>query len=329
MIAPGLDDNILDILRSAGDSHVSGEDLCKLAGVSRAAIWKRIEKLRSEGYEIEASPHLGYRLTSIPDSLIPCEIKWRLKTKIIGRQILSYKKVDSTNAIAYELAEKGLKEGSVIIADEQIKGRGRQGRSWQSPPKTGIYMSCILRPRMSLGEIPRITLVAAVALAKAIREFTGLDAMIKWPNDILINQKKVCGILTELKAEQDGVDFVVLGMGINVNTNPKDLPKTGTSLKSEMRRFGRTEELSRVMLAQKVLESLEDYYILLKKNGSGPIIEEWKALSAILGSRIKVTLANRSFEAVAHDIDQDGALLVRLESGILQRISSGDVVMAR
>lgn len=329
MSAPELDDKILDILKSSGGSYVSGEDLCKLADISRAAIWKRIEKLRDEGYDIEASPHLGYRLIGIPDSLIPSEIRWRLKTKIIGREILSYRKVDSTNTIAYELAEKGLKEGAIIVADEQARGRGRQGRFWQSPPNTGIYMSCILRPQMTPNEIPKITLVAAVALARAVREFTGLAAMIKWPNDILIGGKKACGILTEMKAEQDSIDFIILGIGINVNTQPKDLPKSGTSLKSELRHFGRTEGLSRIDLVKKIIEMIEEYYIILKKRGSCPIIEEWKSLSAMLGSRVKVTLAGRAFEALAHDIDPDGALVVRLDSGVLEKVSSGDVVMVR
>lgn len=325
-----LDDKIIGVLRSHGAGYVSGEDLCKLADISRAAIWKRIEKLRDEGYEIEASPHLGYRLIKVPDRLIPSEIKWHLKTKVVGREILSYNKVGSTNTIAYELAEKGLKEGAVIIAEEQSGGKGRHGRSWQSPPKAGIYMSCILRPHIAPNEIPEITLVAAVALAKAIREFTGLDAMIKWPNDILIDGRKVCGILTEMKAEQDRIDFIILGIGINVNSHSADLPKTGTSLRSaSLRHFGRNEELSRIDLARKILEAIEEYYFLLKKKGSGPIIEEWKTLSEMLGSRVKVCLPNRTFEGLAHNIDPDGALVVRLDSGILNKVSSGDVVMIR
>lgn len=324
-----LDDRILDILRESGALYVSGEELCKLADISRAAIWKRIEKLREEGYDIEASPHLGYRLAGIPDALISSEIKRKLKTRFLGKEIISYKKVDSTNIVAYELAEKGLREGAVIFADEQAKGKGRQGRAWQSPPGCGIYMSCILRPQMTPNEISKITLMAAVAIAKAIREFTALNAMIKWPNDILINGKKVCGILTEMKAEQDVVDFIILGIGINVNTRSEDLPRNGTSLKEELRGFKEGEDLSRVELAKKILETIEAHYNILKKNGSRSIIEEWKELSAMLGSRVKVALHNRTFEAHAHDIDPDGALVVRLDSGVLMKVSSGDVVMMK
>lgn len=324
-----LDEKILEVLRNSGESYVSGEDLCKKAGISRAAIWKRIEKLREEGYDIEASPHLGYRLAGIPDSLIPSEVQWKLKTKVLGKSVVSYKKVDSTNDIAYGLAEKGVREGMVILADEQAKGKGRYGRSWVSPAKSGIYMSCIMRPPIAPNEIPKITLVAAVAVAKAIREVTGLEATIKWPNDILIRGEKACGILTEMRAEQDSVDFIVLGIGVNVNTPQKSLPKGATSLKEELRRAKRGEEISRIELAKKILEMLDEYYIMLKEKGPKPIIEEWKGLSAMLGSRVKAILPNRTIEGQAHDIDPDGALVLRLDSGVLEKVSSGDIVMVR
>jgi BirA family biotin operon repressor/biotin-[acetyl-CoA-carboxylase] ligase len=324
-----IDDNILDALRNSGGSYVSGEELCRIAGISRAAIWKRVEKLREEGYEIEALPHLGYRLTGIPDSLIASEIRWGLGSKTIGREIISYRKTDSTNDVAYELAEKGMKEGTVVIAEEQARGKGRHGRSWVSPPKGGIYMSCILRPEMEPGQIPRITLMAAVAAAKSIRSVTGLPASIKWPNDILVNGGKVCGILTEMKAEQDRVDFIVLGIGVNVNTAAKALPKGATSLKAEMRGSGADAAVPRVELARNILESVERYYDIMKSGGSAAIIKEWKALSSTIGSRVKVTLAKRSFEARAHDIDRDGALVVKLDSGVLERVSSGDIVTVR
>ncbi|MFA5500801.1 MAG: HTH domain-containing protein, partial [Candidatus Omnitrophota bacterium] len=161
-----LDEKILSVLRHSKDSYVSGEDLCGHSGISRAAIWKHIENLRDIGYDIEAVPHLGYKLVSAPDALIPSEIRWKLKTKIFGRDIISYKKVDSTNDIAYHLAEKGVKAGTAIIAEEQSRGKGRHGRHWVSPSKGGIYLSCILRPKIPPNEIPRITLFAAVAVAK-------------------------------------------------------------------------------------------------------------------------------------------------------------------
>ena len=321
-----LDEKILSVLRNNTDSYISGEDLSGHSGISRAAIWKHIEKLREEGYDIEASPHLGYRLVSIPDSLIPGEIKHGLKAKIFGKEIISYKKVDSTNDVAYGLAENGIREGTVILAEEQARGKGRHGRTWTSPPKSGICLSCILRPEIAPNEIPRITLLAAVAVAKSIRRITGLNAMIKWPNDILINNKKVCGILTEMKAEQDSVDFIILGIGVNVNARASGLPKGASSLKEELRSH---EAVSRVELVKNILEGLESDYLLLKKEGFKPIVEEWKHLSAMLGSRIKVVLQNSAFEGQAHDIDDDGSLVVRLDSGVLRKVSSGDIVMAR
>ncbi|MDD3904953.1 MAG: biotin--[acetyl-CoA-carboxylase] ligase [Candidatus Omnitrophica bacterium] len=323
-----IDEKILSRLRNNPD-HVSGEDLCKIADVSRAAIWKHIEKLREEGYAIEASPHLGYRLNGIPDRLIPAEIKWRLKSKVIGREIISYRKAGSTNDIAYSLAEKGLKEGAVILAEEQEQGKGRHGRTWLSPSKGGIYFSVILRPRIAPVEIPRITLVAAVAVARTIRDVTALPAMIKWPNDILINHGKVCGILTEMKAEQDSADFIVIGIGINVNTPVRQLPKGATSLKEELAHHNKGEGVSRIELTKRLIERLEEYYFILKTEGPGRIMDEWKHLSGILGSRIKVVLPNRTFEALAHDIDPDGALVVRRDEGTLEKISSGDIVMVR
>jgi BirA family biotin operon repressor/biotin-[acetyl-CoA-carboxylase] ligase len=324
-----LDEKILNVLRHNKDSYVSGEELCKIADISRAAIWKHIEKLREEGYDIEALPHLGYKLVAIPDFLIPSEIKWKLKTKVFGRNVISYRKVDSTNIVAYELAEKGMKEGAIILADEQVKGKGRHGRHWSSPSKGGIYMSCILRPSIAPNEISRITLLAAIAVAQAIRDVTSLEVTIKWPNDIMMNGKKLCGILTEMKAEQDSVDFVVLGIGINVNVPVKQLPKGAASIKEELHRRGGKINLSRVELTKRVLERLEEYYNLMKSEGFEPIIDIWKDLSVMIGSRVKVVLPGKTFEGLAHDINPDGALVVRTESGVLEKISSGDVLMVR
>lgn len=324
-----IDEKILNVLRNNTASHVSGEELCKIADISRAAIWKHVEQLREEGYEIEATPHLGYKLISVPDRLIPAEIKWKLKTKFLGKNVISYVKVDSTNDVAYGLAENGIREGTVVLAEEQAKGKGRHGRRWVSPAKGGIYMSCVLRPEIAPNEIAKITLVAAVSMAKTVRQLTGLTAMIKWPNDILVNNKKVCGILMEMKAEQDTVKFIILGIGLNVNIPGRHLPKGATSLKDELRHSAARDSLSRIEVVKKMLENLEEYYFLLKKAGFKPIIDEWKEMSAMVGSRIKVVLQNRTFEGQAHDIDDDGALIVRLESGVMERVSSGDIIMAR
>jgi BirA family biotin operon repressor/biotin-[acetyl-CoA-carboxylase] ligase len=210
-----------------------------------------------------------------------------------------------------------------------MKGKGRHGRHWYSPSKGGIYMSCILRPSIAPNEISRITLLAAIAVAQAIRDFSSLEVMIKWPNDIMIDRKKLCGILTEMKAEQDSVDFVILGIGINVNVSKTELPKGATSIREELASSGGKINLSRVELTKKVLERLEESYNLMKREGFEPIIDIWKDLSVMIGSRVKVSLQGKTFEALAHDIDPDGALVVRTESGVLEKISSGDVMMMR
>ena len=216
---------ILTVFRKNPGDFVSGEDISDKLEVSRASIWKYINKLREDGYIIDAVPHLGYRLKSAPDKLLSYEIQNGLKTKRIGKgPIYHYENIASTNDAAYELAEKGEPEGTLVVAEAQFHGKGRIGRKWVSPKGDGLYMSLILRPDMETDEIPSITLIAATSAVRTINELCRLDAKTKWPNDILINGKKLGGILTEIKAQPDAVDFLVLGVGINVNTPKSKLP---------------------------------------------------------------------------------------------------------
>ncbi len=318
-----MDERILAIFRER-DESVSGEELSRLLGVSRSAIWKHIEKLRDVGYDIVAHPHRGYRLLHIPDKLLPAEIMWRLNTRFIGRRIYSYERVDSTMDIAYQLAEDNAPEGVVVFSEEQSLGRGRMGRNWVSLKGKGIYLSLILRPKIPLLEAPKITLLVAVGVAQAIRKISGLATLIKWPNDILISNKKVCGILTELSAELDRVNFLILGVGINVNTTKDTLPKEATSVKEELGR-----SVSRIDLTKEVLRQVEKYYSLFKQKRFASIVREWKDLSAILGSRIEVICQGKKIEGQAQDIDSHGALVVRLDSGFLEHIWAGDVLKVR
>lgn len=319
-----IDDEILRVFKTKPEEYISGEELSLRLKISRAAIWKHIEKLRGDGYGIDAVPHLGYRLVSVPDRMLSAELGWDLSTKIIGKKIYCYKSLDSTNALAYKSAEDGLQEGAVIIAEAQTKGKGRLGRHWISPRRVGIYLSCVLRPSILPVGVPKITLVSAVAAVKAIREITGLKALIRWPNDILVNKKKVCGILTEMKAEQDRVNFIIVGIGINVNTAEKDLPPEATSLKEELGR-----DVSRIELAKALLRQLEHYYELFKKKGFEPIIDEWHNFSGILGSRVKVVCQGREIEGQVQDVDKTGALIVRLDTGLQERILAGDIRLLR
>lgn len=319
-----INDRILKVFKTRPDEYISGEELSVLLKISRTAIWKHVETLRKEGYYIEAVPRLGYKLTTLPDKLLAHELQWELKTKKIGKKIFCYETVGSTNIIAYKFGEDGAEEGAIVTAETQTKGKGRLGRSWVSPKGVGIYLSCILRPRIIPVEVPKITLVSAVAVVKAIREISGANAFIKWPNDILIEGRKVCGILTEMKAEQDKVEFIVVGIGVNVNTPKKDLPPEATSLKEES---GKT--VSRVALAKKILEELEHYYNLFKTKGFNAIIDEWHRYSGMLGSRVKVLCHGREIEGNVQDIDSSGALVIRLDNGLQEQILAGDVKLLR
>lgn len=318
-----MDTKILDLFKRHKDVYLSGEDMSRKLKVSRAAIWKHIEKLRELGYDIEATPHLGYRLLNIPDKMIPDEIKDGLGTKIFGKAVYSFELTDSTNRIAYDLAEKGAEEGVIVLAEQQTKGKGRLGREWISP-KGGIYMSCIIRPDIMPNEIQEFTLVAALSVANAIREITALEVQIKWPNDILIKRKKVCGILTEMKAESDKIDFIILGIGINANIDGGILPSTATSLKTQLK-----GAVSRIELIKKILSNLEREYDIFKKKGFNEICDGIKELSATLGKRVKVTSQDSAYEGEAVDIDDEGALIIRLDSGMQKRILSGDVMLVR
>src|SRR5580693_5189979 len=231
------DAKILSALR-ANPCGVSGAQLAEQLAISRAAIWSRIEELRSLGYDIEASPHFGYRLLSSPDALHADDLLARLgKTKVIGRDIRVFKETTSTNDVIEKLARDGVKEGVVVFAESQTKGRGRLGRKWISPAHKGLWFSILLRPDLRPQETTQLTVASATALRRAIHNETGLSPEIKWPNDILIRGKKVAGVLTELSAEVDRVKHIILGIGIDVNLSanefPAELKKTATSLKIE------------------------------------------------------------------------------------------------
>ncbi len=318
-----MEERILEILKRAEDFYVSGEDLSRKLGVTRASIWKHMESLRGIGYDIEAQPHLGYRLISVPDKLLAHEVTWNLKTKFVGRKIYSYEAVDSTNDTAYRIAEEGAEEGTAVLAEGQARGKGRMGRRWSSP-KGGIYLSLILRPDLAPTEVSKLTLIAAVSVAETLRDTTGLACEIKWPNDILVGPGKICGILTELKAEQDMTSFVILGIGINVNVKPGSLPRHATSVLKESGR-----EYSRIDLTRRLFENIEAHYLLFKNNNFGAIIEEWKSLSSTLGRRVRVQDKAHAVEGQAVDIDEHGALVVRLDNGLHERILTGDVILVR
>lgn len=306
------------------ERHISGEELGKRFNISRTAVWKHINELRNRGYKIDSSPKSGYSFIKSTQLLLPEEIGLGLNTQIMGKHIVHYDEVSSTQDIAAELARGGAAEGTLVIAEMQKGGRGRKGRSWVSLPEGGIYLSLILRPNLMPSQIVQIPLIAGVALTRAIKETVPLQPMIKWPNDIIIGKKKVGGILTEMSSEIDGVNYVVLGIGLNVNIPASLLAEQtagiATSLIDEYGAY-----ISRAKLVQCFLSEFEIIYTKFLASGFSSVRDEWKALNNTIGSWVKVSDGGEEIEGEALDIDNDGFLLVRKESGDVSRIISGDV----
>jgi len=304
--------------------HVSGEELSKKLKLSRTAIWKQIKNLRKEGYDIKGTPKIGYTIISTPNQPLPAEIKSEIRTKIIGRKVFYFKEVESTQEVAKTLANAGLEEGTIIIAEKQTKGRGRAGREWFSP-KGGLWLSIILKPSIPTPKIQRLTLLAGVAVAKTLRKLYKLDAKLKWPNDVLVEGKKVCGILIEASGNADKVNYAIVGVGINVNvrfTDKKELSSTATSI---LELLG--EEVSIVKLTVKLLEEFEKLYLEFKQGEFSKIIGEWRKLSQTLGKKVKVESYGESFTGEALDVDEDGFLLVKVKDGSIARIVAGDIYL--
>lgn len=316
-------DKVLDFLKKAS-GYISGEEISRRLQVSRQALWKHIQELKEAGYDIVAVPHLGYRLDSSPDRLFPAELSHGLNTKILGKKIHYFEKLPSTMDAAWQLGLEGAPEGTIILAESQSRGRGRFGREWLSPKHKGIYFSLILRPKITPGSSPILTLLTAVSIVEAIKNSCGIDARIKWPNDILVHGKKLGGILTEINAEMDLVHFVVIGVGLNVNNDKKALLPAATSLKEQKK-----EELQRCIILQEILRRIEYNYLLLQQRHASLILEKWRSLNVTIGRRVKVAFGNSHMEGEAVDIDSDGALLVRNDSGLSERVTAGDITHCR
>jgi BirA family biotin operon repressor/biotin-[acetyl-CoA-carboxylase] ligase len=319
----------LSALREAPDGSVSGADLSHELGISRAAIWARIEELRALGYDIEASPHLGYRLLSAPDLLHADDLHSRLgKTRVIGRDIRVFERTTSTNDIIARLARDGAREGAVVFAESQSRGRGRLGRVWISPARKGLWFSILLRPDLSPQSATQVMVAGATALARAIALQTKLVPEIKWPNDVLIRGKKVAGILTELTAELDHVREIVLGVGVDVNLDagefPADLRATATSLKIESGR-----SVDRAELAVCILREMDRDYERIRQGQFEVVAGQWQERCSTLGREVAIRVGERVIRGRAESLDGDGALLVRSQHGRLERIIGGDVTLEK
>ena len=303
---------ILKALRECS-GYVSGEKLSQELGVSRVSVWKHIRSLKKDGYIVEASPR-GYKLVSSPDLLLPYEFP------DIERRIHYFQEIASTMDAARELAKKGADEGTIVIAESQTGGRGRLSRQWVSP-QGGVYFTLILRPRIGPAYAPRINLMAAIAVAATIRKLFGLRADLKWPNDVLIAGKKVCGILAEMDAEMDVVNFVDVGIGINANNSTTGFEKTATSLKGSLGR-----EISRKEFLRALLGEIERRQPLLMK---ADLLKEWKELSATLNNQVRVVSLGETLTGEAVDIDATGALILKANDGSLRTVLAGDCIHLR
>ena len=317
-----------DILKFLKEKeYVSGEVLAQKLGISRVAVWKQIQKLKNMGYKITSNQNLGYCLISRPDLLLPQEIQRGLSTKYMGKEINYFPELKSTNTMAKKIAlhtAERIDEGRLIITERQSAGKGRLGREWFSPAG-GIWLSIILYPQLSPSYISRITLMTAVAVVQAIKTCTQIESQIKWPNDVLINEKKVCGILTEMSTELDIINWVVVGIGINANVDirdfPKDIQKNTTSLKETS-----GKEISRVQLLQTFLQEFEKYYEKLKRKRFPSILKEWKLYSHTLGRKIRVDMGEKIITGEAVDINEEGVLILKKEDGELIKIISGTIL---
>lgn len=314
---------ILKLLKESGDEFVSGQQISELLGVSRTAIWKYINQIKEEGYEIDSVSKKGYRIISAPDLLTYEELEPYLDTDFIGRSLIHFDTIDSTNSKAKQLADN-TSDGTILISEEQTSGRGRLGRSWISPKHKGIWMSIVLKPDLNPMEAVKLTQVAAAAVVLGSREL-GIETLVKWPNDIVINHKKTCGILTEMSAELTRINYVVVGIGINVNIDeaefPEDIKEIATSLK-----IVTGTSINRQALVGKILNNFEKLYkkFALENDMVSSLIV-CRENSALLGKDINVIKRDGSLEAKALDIDEEGRLLVEYLDGTKEFIVSGEV----
>jgi BirA family biotin operon repressor/biotin-[acetyl-CoA-carboxylase] ligase len=314
---------LLEIFSEAEGEFVSGQTISEKLGCSRTAVWKHMEDLRKEGYELEAVRRLGYKIASKPDKVTGNEIQLGLQTRFLGRTVYYEEVVDSTQKIAARLAYEGVPEGTVVVAEQQTAGRGRLSRKWHSPKGTGIWMSIILRPAIPTQNAPQLTLLAAVSVAQAI-EAAGINVSIKWPNDILINGKKAVGILTELQAEADKINAVIIGIGINVNQKKEDFAEEIQSLATSLA-IEKGKRLTRAELMQSIFSHMEKLYEEYLANGFHVVKLLWESYAVSIGKQITARTVTQTLTGIAKGITEDGVLMLEDDRGNIHYIHSADI----
>jgi BirA family biotin operon repressor/biotin-[acetyl-CoA-carboxylase] ligase len=321
---PAPRETILSLFSQTPDGFVSGERMSSALGVSRTAVWKHIRSLRQAGYQIEAIPSRGYRLLQSPDVLTPEAIRTDLDCRRVGSRVRCFDEIDSTNLQACRLGDEGEAEGLVVIADRQTGGKGRMGRKWESPAAVNLYASILLRPPILPFEAPRLTFLSAVAVCRAINHCTGLRPTVKWPNDVLLHGSKVAGLLNEMSSETDQVNYIVLGVGVNLNMRseqfPPDLRYPATSLA-----IATGQSVSRLDFTRLLLQEIDVLYHLYLVQGSAPILNAWTELCDLTGQSIQVDCNQLLITGTMVGLAEDGALLVRTATGKIENIYAGDV----
>ncbi len=321
-ISMSIVESILNILVRA-QAPVSGESMARELNVSRTAVWKGITRLKEQGFHIEARPGVGYVVTGHPDKLLPELIQADLNTEIVGSRVLCFDVIDSTNSRAKSLATEGMEDGAVLTAEEQTMGKGRIDRAWVSPPGENLLFSVVLRPRLLPAQVFRLNMVSSVALVEAIEEVTPLTPLIKWPNDIYINNRKLAGMLTEFSGAADGIEYAIVGIGLNVNFDPSIHPEIGqpaTSIRRELEK-----PVSRLELLRAILKRMDHHYLLLRQGQDAPLRDLWNSRSMVIGKEVTVTSFNQVEHGMALSVDEDGALIIRNEQGDRKRVICGDV----
>ena len=316
---------VLKLLREHTEEFLSGEAISRQAGVSRAAVWKAVEQLRQEGYGIESVPNRGYRLTRVTARLRPEELAEQFRDCRIGRELLCFDTIDSTNNELKRRAVSGSVDGTVILADQQTGGRGRRGRSFVSPAGKGLYLSAALRPRCPLSEISTLTAWTAVALCDAVEAVCGVRPGIKWPNDLVLNRKKLCGILTELtvEAETGTVDSIVAGIGVNVRQRPEDFPPELRTIAGSVRSETGLE-ISRARLAAEMVRALDQMYLDWQRDPRA-YLDDYRARCVTVGRPVRVVRGEDVRTGFAEAVDDDFALVVRWPDGTRETVTGGDV----